>query len=485
MAGILDSSIDPRTQGLLQAAFAGLQASGPSRMPVSLGQVLGQAGSAGMGAFNAQQQAQQQMEQREIAIKKARMDLALQESLTGAAGEGGILGKGMNDPDVMEAVGTRLAVAGHPGGAALINAAGRVREKRAAEQQVGIMKSAPGQTVVADTSQEGTGAFDMAGTTGPAMATTGGKPGLFSALIDSKYVGPQARAYQAQIDSAPAAGMDPNKWAGHFDRLSALHQAGVAQERAIADRQEARQESRDAADERARQAAADRRSLAGFVAGLRQPQIVNTDQGILRLGADGKQEFLRDANGGILRPAASARIEATAATGLQRQFNAAIKPNTEALDSTLVYREARATGDTAQAAQMAAEALRRSARGGNTRFKGEADRILGSGYGSGSLADRFENFLSQEFKGAPSAATLKKLDDLVGATELANLEGIAARVKQYAGQGKGRGIPAKEIIGMPLVRGAYVIFPEGELVKFKSAAEAEAKSQEWQRANGG
>ena len=37
MAGILDPMMDPRTQGLLAAGFQGLQASGPSRMPVSLG----------------------------------------------------------------------------------------------------------------------------------------------------------------------------------------------------------------------------------------------------------------------------------------------------------------------------------------------------------------------------------------------------------------------------------------------------------------
>lgn len=47
---------DPATQGLLAAAFKGMQASGPSRMPVSLGQVIGAGGEAGMGAYsNAKQ----------------------------------------------------------------------------------------------------------------------------------------------------------------------------------------------------------------------------------------------------------------------------------------------------------------------------------------------------------------------------------------------------------------------------------------------
>lgn len=56
MPGILDQldqqQIDPRTQGLLAAGFQGLQSSGPSKMPVSLGQVIGQAGMRGLNTMN-------------------------------------------------------------------------------------------------------------------------------------------------------------------------------------------------------------------------------------------------------------------------------------------------------------------------------------------------------------------------------------------------------------------------------------------------
>lgn len=56
--GLLDSQVmDPKTAALLSAAFAGLQASGPSRMPTSLGQVIGTGGAAGMGAYNQAVQA--------------------------------------------------------------------------------------------------------------------------------------------------------------------------------------------------------------------------------------------------------------------------------------------------------------------------------------------------------------------------------------------------------------------------------------------
>lgn len=61
--GLLGPQIDPQRQGLLAAAFQGLQASGPSRMPVSLGQTMGQAGQAGMEAQRQGQQDQLRLSQ--------------------------------------------------------------------------------------------------------------------------------------------------------------------------------------------------------------------------------------------------------------------------------------------------------------------------------------------------------------------------------------------------------------------------------------
>lgn len=55
MPGILDQidqQISPQQQGLLAAGFQGLQSSGFSRTPMSLGQIIGQAGQAGMGQMN-------------------------------------------------------------------------------------------------------------------------------------------------------------------------------------------------------------------------------------------------------------------------------------------------------------------------------------------------------------------------------------------------------------------------------------------------
>lgn len=53
--GLLDGTFDPRMQGLLAAGAAGLQASGPSRTPVSLGQVMGAGLMGGMNQYNEAQ----------------------------------------------------------------------------------------------------------------------------------------------------------------------------------------------------------------------------------------------------------------------------------------------------------------------------------------------------------------------------------------------------------------------------------------------
>lgn len=70
MAGIFDPDMvgalsnipqmDPKLMGVLAAAGAGLQASGPSRMPVSTGQVLGNALTAGLGGYAHGVQGQRQ-----------------------------------------------------------------------------------------------------------------------------------------------------------------------------------------------------------------------------------------------------------------------------------------------------------------------------------------------------------------------------------------------------------------------------------------
>jgi hypothetical protein len=71
--------MDPRTMGILSAAFAGLGASGPSRMPVSLGQVIGQAGQAGLGTFQQTMMQNQQAQLRNLQGQAIQSQLEQQK----------------------------------------------------------------------------------------------------------------------------------------------------------------------------------------------------------------------------------------------------------------------------------------------------------------------------------------------------------------------------------------------------------------------
>lgn len=66
---------DPRTQGMLQAAAAMMQAGGPSRTPINFGQTLGQGLSAGLQGYQGQQQFMAQKKQNELQTKAAEMEI--------------------------------------------------------------------------------------------------------------------------------------------------------------------------------------------------------------------------------------------------------------------------------------------------------------------------------------------------------------------------------------------------------------------------
>jgi hypothetical protein len=68
---------DPRQAAMLQAGLSLLQSSGPSKMPVGLGQAIGQAGMQGLNAFQQIQQAQlqEEMRKRQIAMQEEQLKL--------------------------------------------------------------------------------------------------------------------------------------------------------------------------------------------------------------------------------------------------------------------------------------------------------------------------------------------------------------------------------------------------------------------------
>lgn len=454
MAGILD--LDPQTQGLLQAAFAGLAASGPSRMPVSTGQVLGQAGSAGLAGYDQAQKLRSALALQDMQTKltgahlqQLQQELEIQKGLM----SGGGFGDMMSDPVRLRAIGL---ITKRP---EFLTHAERIEKQQAEDLQLKSYRPMS-QTIQPDPQE-----LSQAADTGmlapqPTTVQTGG---IFGALKASPVpqIAAEARGYEQALLSQPnARGLPPEHWMNIAKHLS-------DQERLALNREENRGLRED---------------LPGILAGYRNPQILQSDQGIFAY-KDGKAEPILGPNGRPLKPTATARIDMSTANQLQRQFNAATRPSVDALGSTAIFKNARETGDTAQAATIAAEALRRSARGGNQRFSADVGRILGSGYGSGSIADRLENFISNELKGAPSATTMKKLDDLIGATEQANLEQIARWNRHYAGQATAHGIPVQNVTGAPLVEGRNVVFPEGDLVRFKTPEDAKAKAQQWLEAH--
>jgi hypothetical protein len=69
--------MDPQKMGLLAAAFQGLKASGNSRMPVTLGQTIGEAGTAGMDAMR--QGTQDQMKQQLFGQQQQMHSLQMAE----------------------------------------------------------------------------------------------------------------------------------------------------------------------------------------------------------------------------------------------------------------------------------------------------------------------------------------------------------------------------------------------------------------------
>lgn len=215
---------DPQQVGLLSAAAGLLQAGGPSRFPVSTGQALGQGLGAGIGAFNSARDAQfnnaMRMAHANLFQQQARK-AQLDAELTELASKGG-LGMNSGDPDTLEMLGSRLAAAGHPGGATLIDRAEKIRAARQNAQAVDAFRSAPGTLGAGVTTNSPQGQALLSNLTGDpqfdqavlaaqnealnsnpglkALPVTAPNPGLMGPLFNSPYVGQAAQALQRQID---------------------------------------------------------------------------------------------------------------------------------------------------------------------------------------------------------------------------------------------------------------------------------------------
>lgn len=238
-------AMSPANRALMTMGLGILSANQPSRLPINPMSVIGQGGLAGLQAYQQAREdaTNEAMNKLRMGVlygqaRKAQSDLELQDMLMKGGGFGA-----MSDPDKMEALGTRLAVAGHPGGATLITQAEKLRQLRADRETSQAFKSAPGVLGAGVTTSSPQGrqllseasgdpAFDAAllQSTNAALNSNPNlapqpiqapRPGLFGVLSTSPYVGPSARSMQVQLDASKDV---PSKtWIDEANRLQQQH----------------------------------------------------------------------------------------------------------------------------------------------------------------------------------------------------------------------------------------------------------------------
>lgn len=259
-----DQGPDPRTMGILGLGLAMQRASGPSMMPRSLGSIMGEAGTEGLGIYAKarQQQTQDAMTRQTMALNALKMqkeaaDLELQRQLTSS----GLFGN-MSDPDKLEALGTRLAAGGHAGGASLIAQAEKIRQRRQEQQTADSFKSRPGVLGAGVTTNSPQGQALLSNLSGDQefdravldaqnealnsnprlkpQAMEAPRQGLFAPLVTSPYVGQFAQQLQGQLDTT--SGLNPQQWLQQYDRLQQQHVSSTNQASARAETADLRRE---------------------------------------------------------------------------------------------------------------------------------------------------------------------------------------------------------------------------------------------------
>ncbi len=213
-----------------------------------------------------------------------------------------------------------------------------------------------------------------------------------------------------------------------------------------------------------------------------QPHYITTTEGIGTAGPGGVFKPVLNDKGQPVMPPSAARIDFTAANQLQGQFNRATNSARDELGLISGYQNARASGDNAQAATVAAANLRRVVRSGNAGLMKDVDAILGSGYRGGSVTERAESFISQELMGSPSDRVLKRLDGLMDTQETSILQKIGGHAQNVSNQASARKLPVQHVV-TPFIRGSKVVFPEGKVIQFSNTADAEAAAQKWYEAH--
>jgi hypothetical protein len=396
--------LDPTTAALLQAGFSGLAASGPSRTPVGLGQVFGQAGQAGVNAY-----------QKTVAAEQARK---LQES--------------------------QLA-----GQAALT----KQREAEAAE--------AARATEAQKKFQERLGALTAEGQQPDEISVLGAgiETGAFKPKDVTDFMGKVMERKAAREQRIQELQMRIDREDKASERHAAL-QRELVQMRADASR--------------------DTQRLAAALKPARQ-QFLTSDQGIFSVGENGAlAPAVHPTTGEPLRPPSVLNQDRADVRSLSGEFERVVKQPRQSMEAHNTYAAARASGDFSQASQAMALAVQQMSRTGNRVFKGEAEKILGGGYGGGTVFERLSNFLSTEFaSGTPTNETLGKLDKLAAALNSAAVLSLAEETKRIADKAKARGVNPVAVTGGPQVYGNAVILPDGSHKFFANPQKAKQAADAW------
>lgn len=314
-----DPFSDPRNQALIAFGSGLMARNGPSLTPVSFGQSMGGAMQDGLTHYKSahQQQLAEQLREAQIAEMKRKaaqeeeqrrirgvlmqgmgMDvgqgqpapmgalsgyprgvLAGDSSVPTGPNRGGLYG----DPDKIEALGTYLALSGDAGAATLLGVADKIRTRNEDKQTAEGFKSKPGVLGAGVTTNSPQGRALLSNLSGNQefdnavlsaqnealnsnqklrpQAIQAPRPGLFSPLAASPYVGQHAQQLQSQLDNT--TGLKPQQWLSQNDRLQ-------QQDQTATNAATARGETAELRRELAGQADGTRRMLAGMAYQQRQ-----------------------------------------------------------------------------------------------------------------------------------------------------------------------------------------------------------------------
>lgn len=152
-----------------------------------------------------------QLQEHQAKIKKMQDDADMTAAL------GPLLASPNLPPELLDALGVKLAAGGHPGAATVMNIADKRRQLAENKQAIQGMQSSPGVTPVTPNDDEGN--------PNPVIPA---RPGVLDPLLNSPYVGPAAQSFQNIINQG-AQGMTPQQIQGHVDRLTQLHTTAANQ----------------------------------------------------------------------------------------------------------------------------------------------------------------------------------------------------------------------------------------------------------------